>query len=65
VDLTLLVADTQIGSAPFGRCGAKINSMSTHPREEVLPFKVYTVAGRAVTTDLDVLPSLSTEQSMV
>ena len=34
VDLTLLVADTQIGSAPFGRCGAKINSMSTHPREE-------------------------------
>lgn len=60
VDLTLLVADTQIDSAPFGKCGASLNSMSSHLRTRALPVKVYMVAGRAVTTDLDVLPSSTT-----
>jgi hypothetical protein len=60
---TLLVADTRIGLVLFGKFGARINSISSHPKTQELPVRVYMLAGRAATTDLDVLPLCSMGQS--
>jgi hypothetical protein len=61
----MLVANTPTDSEPFGKFGAKLDSMFSHPKTSVLPAKVYSVAGRVVTTDLGVLPSFTTERSTV
>jgi hypothetical protein len=64
-DRTLLVANTSTDSVPFGKFGAKVDSMLSHPKTSVLTAKVYIVAGRVATTGLDVLPSFTTERSTV
>jgi hypothetical protein len=64
-DRTLPVVDTPTGSVPFGNFGAKVDSMSSRPKSLFRVTKVYMVAGRAVTTDLGVLPSLMQERSTV
>jgi hypothetical protein len=63
--LPLLVAGTRIVLVPFGNFGVKVDSMLSRPKSLSRAIKVYMVAGRAVTTDLGVLPSFMTERSVV
>jgi len=54
-----------IDSALFGKFDAQVSSMLPRLKTQVPPVKVYMDAGRAVTTDPDVLPSFTTDQSTV